>query len=81
MSRLFKRILLAACWILQAAILLWFWPMMLQDWASGAQARRSRQIKKYWNRHKRRLFDEWMRKENETRHKRVWKNRNNFYKT
>ena len=73
-------LLWAVCYVLQAALVLWFWPMMLNDWATGAWDRRDRKLKQLWNRHKRRLFDEWVRKENDRRHKRVWKNRNNFYK-
>lgn len=73
-------ILTAACWFLQAAFILWFWPMLLQDWASGEWERRDRKLKKWWKQNERRLFEDWLRKENETRRKRVWKNSKNFYK-
>ena len=72
-------ILMAACYVLQAAFILWFWPNILQDMASGEWGRSGRRIKKRCQQHHRRRFDQWQRNENDTRSKRVWENRNDFY--
>ena len=79
-----KRVLItigwAVCWLLQAVLLLYFAPVILQDMLSGGWDRRGREIKRIERIRERFAFDKWQRKENASRHKRVWKTRNNFYK-
>jgi hypothetical protein len=79
-KRLLSFLLPAACCVLQAALVLWFWPVILHEMAAGNWQRRKRQVRRINRLYERFSFHRWFRKENETRSKRVWKNRNNFYK-
>ena len=80
MKRILLKIGWAVCWVLQAVLLIYFAPVILEDMASGRWDRRKREIKRIERIRERFAFDKWLRKENAKRHKRVWKNRNNFYK-
>lgn len=73
-------ILLAACYCLQAAVLVWWFPALLLDWLSGDAERREIFRRESNRRYKHRIMDEVIRRDNEKRHKRVWKNRNDFFK-
>ena len=80
MKRVLVNIGWAVCWILQAVLLLYFAPVILQDMLTGGWDRRGREIKRIERIRERFAFDKWQRKETAKRHNRVWKNRNNFYK-
>lgn len=80
MKRVCLTILRAAGVVLLAVLWLWFLPVTLFDVLTGDYARRQAQIDAWWHKNQRRLFDQWLAKENKRRHKRVWKNRNDFYK-
>lgn len=80
MSRFFRCLFRAACFVLLAVLFLWFWPVILQDMASGQWQRRGVKLKKINRMLDRLRLEKKLRKEHESRRKRVWKNRNNFYK-
>jgi hypothetical protein len=79
-KRLLSFLFVAACCVLYAAFILWFWPVILHDMATGEWQRQRAKVRRINKLYERFSFERWFRKENETRHKRVWKNRNNFYK-
>lgn len=80
MKRVLFKIGWAVCWILQAVLLVYFAPVIFQDMMSGQWDRRKREISRIMRIKERFAFDKWQRKETAKRHKRVWKNRNSFYK-
>lgn len=72
---------MAVVYVLAAALWLYFLPVFWQDLFSGKwqlQKIRRRRAQTFYHRFG---FEKWAREENETRRKRVWKNRNSFYKT
>ena len=75
-----SRLIGAVCWILQAALLLWFWPLMIEDLLSG-RLDLDRRRNEYW--HRRHGFNAWSRqfeRDLRQRRKKKWKKRNDFYK-
>ena len=70
----------AAAYCLVAAVWLWFWPVMLQMYMDGTYDRQEITKRNAARWYRRYGFDHWERKTSKKRHKRVWKNRNDFYK-
>ena len=83
MKRTLRVILRAAGFCLAAVLWLWFWPVMLPELLSGGLEReriRQKNAERWVRRHG---FDCWLRqfqREQNKRRKKLWKNRNNFYK-
>lgn len=73
-------LLLAVCCVLQAALILWFWPVILQEMASGQWQRRRVFIKKIHRIREQVRYEIYLRRQREARAKRVWENSNSFFK-
>ena len=73
----------AAGFVLLAAVLVWFSPVLLFQ-NNSTDPRFTAAFQKKRRQHKeakfRKALEKWIRKENQTRSKKAWKNRNNFYK-
>ena len=80
MKRALKLVATAAAYLLVAAFWLWFWPAMLGELFSGKLERQEITKRNAARWYRRYGFDHWERQTSKKRHKRKWKNRNDFYR-
>ncbi len=72
-------LLKAACWCLQAALAVWFGPVILQEMATGQWQRRKVFVLKVHRIREQVSHEIYLRKQHDARTRRVWETRNEFY--